>query len=169
MNQALIILRGAPASGKTTIGQSLRNKEKKIVWLKIDNLKPFFSKDFGDSLDEVNKASLAILNSFLNDGYNVIFDGIFKNPDHALDAIKLAESKNIPVVVYQLSCSLQTLQKRDRTRPGIKEGCRKPLGDELIESLYNKVESNPIEGVLKLDTENQTIDQCSEIIRKNFE
>lgn len=169
MNQKLVIIRGAPASGKTTLGENLRSKEKKIVWLKIDNLKPFFSEDWGDSLDEVNKLALTIINSFLDDLYSVVFDGIFKNPEHAREAVKLAKSKNIPVVIYQLTCSLATLQARDKSRPGVKEGCREPLGDETIERLFHKVKDNPLEDAIELDTENQTLEACLAIIRKNFE
>lgn len=169
MKQVLVILRGAPASGKTTLGESLRDKEKKIVWLKIDNLKPFFSEDWGDSLDEVNKLAMVLINSLLDDGYSVVFDGIFKNPDHAMESVKLAKSKNIPAVIYQLVCSLETLKARDKTRPGIKEGHREPLGDETIERLFHKVKDNLLEDAIELDTENKTLEECLVIIRKNFE
>ncbi len=169
MKQVLVVLRGAPASGKTTLGENLRSKEKRIVWLKIDNLKPFFSEDWGDSLDEVNKLAMEIINSLLDDGYSVVFDGIFKNPDHAKEAVKLAKSKNIPVVIYQLTCSLATLFERDKNRPGIKEGHREPLGNETIESLYNKVLKNPIDGAIELDTEKHNLGECLAIIRKNFD
>ena len=43
------------------------------------------------------------------------------------------------------------------------------MGDEVIESLYNKVENNPVEEAIKLDTENQSHEECIEIIRKNFD
>jgi len=42
MKQVLIVLRGAPASGKSTISKRLRDSDNKIVWLKTDNLKSFF-------------------------------------------------------------------------------------------------------------------------------
>lgn len=167
MKQALIILRGAPASGKTTLGERLRNKENKVVWLKIDNLKPFFSEDWGDSLDEVNKLALSMIDTLLNDGFSVVFDGIFKNPQHALDAKNLAESKNIPCVIYQLECSLEELQKREDERSTKMN--RDHFGKDMIERLYDKVINNPIEGAILLNTETQSIDECLQVIRKNFE
>lgn len=166
MKQSLVILRGAPASGKTTLGEKLRSKEHKVVWLKIDNLKPFFSEDWGDSLDEVNSIALAILDKLLTDGFSIVFDGIFKNPDHALAAVKLAKSKNVPVVVYQLTCSLETLQKREDERS--QKFQRDHFGKDMIERLYLKVINNPIEGAITLDTEKFSIEDCLAIIRKNF-
>lgn len=167
MSQKLVILRGAPASGKTTLGEKLRSKELKVVWLKIDNLKPFFSEDWGESLDEVNRIALAIIDRLLSDGFSVVFDGIFKNPLHALQAIKLAKSKNVPVIVYQLNCSLETLQKRETER--YIKNHRPHLGIDVIERLYLKVLNNPIEGSIELDTENISLDECLKIIKKNFE
>ncbi len=167
MKQSLVILRGAPASGKTTLGEKLRSKELQVVWLKIDNLKPFFSEDSGDSLDEVNNIALAVVDRLLSDGFSVVFDGIFKNPEHAIAAIELAKSKNVPVVIYQLQCSLETLQKREDERA---EKYNRPhFGKDLIEQLYLKVLNNPIDGAIILDTEKTSLDDCLEIIKKNFD
>jgi len=168
MNQVLIVLRGAPASGKTTIGENLRNFDKKIVWFKTDNIKPFFSEYSEASLDAAMQTCLAALKYLLDQGYSVIYEGIFKNPMYANEAIQMGKSKNIQTVAYQLHCLLKTLQERDRTRKGIKEGCRKPLGDELIGGLFQAVENNPIEDSVILDTENQSLEDCLSVIRKNF-
>lgn len=167
MKQALIILRGAPGSGKTTLGEKLRSKENKIVWLKIDNLKPFFSEDWGDSLNEVNTLALAIIKQLLTDGFSVVFDGIFKNPQHAIAALNLAKSKNVPCVIYQLECTLETLQKREDERSVKMQ--REHFGKDMIERLYWKVKNKPIKGAIPLNTQTQSIDECLAIIRRNFE
>lgn len=169
MKQALVILRGAPASGKTTIAEQLRDFDKKIVWLKTDNFKPFFSNDLDEAIGAVMQTALATLSYLLDQGYSVVFEGIFKDPIYAKRAMQLGETKNIPVITYQLKCSLKTLQERDRTRKGVKEGCRKPLGDELIENLYNMIEEKPIQGAVSLDTESTLLEECIAVIRKNFE
>jgi predicted kinase len=166
----LIIVRGAPASGKTTISESLRDFDRKIVWFKTDNIKSFFS-DPSEAriLDEVMETCIATLSNLLDRGYSVIYEGIFKDPNYALRAIDLGKSKNIPTIIYQLHCSLETLKARDKTRKGTKEGCRKPMEDAVIESLYNKVENNPIEGAIMLNTEEKSLEECIEIIKKNFD
>jgi chloramphenicol 3-O-phosphotransferase len=169
MSQSLVILRGPAASGKTTLCESLRDYDKKIVWLSVDKMKPIFS-DFEDrTLEDANKASIAMLKYLLDEGYSVIYEGIFKNPDCVYQAIKIGKDKNIPTVAYQLKSSLGTLLSRDKTRKGVKEGWRKPLGDEIIEGLHQKNIDNPINSAIDLDTENQSIEECVRIIRKNFE
>ena len=168
MKQTLVILRGPAASGKTTICEKVRSYDRKIAWLSVDKFKAIFS-DFEDrTLDDANKATIAELKYLLNEGFSVILDGIFKNTDYVYLAIEIAMGKNIPVVVYELKCSLKSLKERDKSRPGVKQGYRKPLGDEVIESLFNKIENNPINGAIELDTEHQSIDKCIEIINTVF-
>lgn len=169
MKQVLIILRGAPASGKTTLGENLRDFAQKTVWFKTDNFKPFFSDDLEDALGAVMETSLATLNYLLQQGYSVVYEGIFKNPVYVQNAIALGKEKNIPTTVYQLECSLKTLQERDKNRKGVKEGCRKTLGDEVIESLYNEVKNTPIGGAISLNTEEKSLQECLEIIRQHFD
>ena len=169
MVQKLVILRGAPASGKTTIAEKLRDFDSKIVWFKTDNFKQFFSNPSEDRiLDEAMETCVATLNYLLDSGYSVVYEGIFQKAEYVQKAIEIAKAKNIPVVIYQLSCSLKILQERDKNRKGVKEGCRKPLGDELIENLFNKLQSSSIPGTIKLDTGNTPLEECIEIIRKNF-
>lgn len=165
MNQILIILRGAPASGKSTIAKSLRDYNKKIVWLKVDNFKPFFSDNTEIIVDDVNKTAINSLNYFLDQGFSVIMEGIFQNPEYISKAVHIAKEKNIPVFTYQLICSLQTLQKRDKTREGIKEGCREPLGDDLINKLNKTIKNNPYQDSKILDTENMSLSECLEILK----
>jgi predicted kinase len=169
MNQKLVILRGPAASGKTTICEKVRDFDRKIAWLSVDKMKPIFS-DFEDrALEEANKAALAELKYLLDEGYSVVFDGIFKNVNRVYEAIQIARDKNIPVIIYQLRCSLQALQGRDKVRPGVKEGYRKPLGDEVIRSIHDTNLGNPIEGAIELNTEEKSLDNCLEIIRSNFD
>ena len=171
MRQTLVILRGAPASGKTAIAENLRDFDNKIVWFKTDNLKPFFSDRFGEetALDAVMETSLVTLNYLLDQGYSVVFEGIFINPVYPQRAIQMGKTKNIYTVAYELECSLKTLQERDKARRGVPEGLRKALGDDKIENLYNKVKENPIEGSIKLNTEEKSLEECIDLIRNSFD
>ncbi len=143
MEQFLIIIRGAPASGKTTIAKKMRNYEKKIVWLKVDNFKDFFS---GESRPEeqkyVDECALSSLEYLLDNGFSVVMEKIFYDPFVISLAVDLAKSKNIKVKVFQIRCPLDVLKERDKVRLGIKEGCRKPLGDDVIEKIYSQLEKN---------------------------
>ena len=169
MTQKLIILRGTSCSGKTTIAEKLRDYDSKIAWLSIDNVKRIFSNYLDSALDDVNQSAVITLQDLLDRGFSVVVDGIFKKTEHIQDIIAAGESKKIPVIIYQLDCSLETLKLRDKTREGVKKGWFPPLGDELIERLYKKVIDNPVEGVLRLDTEQKSQEECIEIIKNNFE
>lgn len=171
MRQALIVLRGAPASGKTTIAENLRDFNNKIVWFKTDNFKPFFSDRTAEesAIDSVMETALATLNYLLDQGYSVIFEGIFANPVYPQRAIQMGKAKNIHTVVYETECSLQTLIERDMRRKGVPEGLRKPIEKGKIESLSNKIKENPIEGSILLNTEEKSVEESVNIIRKNFE
>lgn len=166
--QKLIVLRGAPSSGKSTIAKRFRNFQEKVVWLKVDSFKDFFSEDASIALDYVNVTAVATLDYLLNQGFSVVMEGVFQNPQYIKQATELAKKRNIPYRVFQLTCSLETLQMRDKQRPGIKEGCREPLGDTVIANLYNVIENNPYKEAIELDTEKNNIEKCIEIIRQNF-
>ena len=161
MTQTLIIIRGAPASGKTTISKALRDFDKKVVWFKTDNLKEFFFNPAEDkALDEVFKTCYAILDNLLERGYSVVYEGILKKPEYANNAIDIAKKRNITTYIYQLECSLETLLKREKERSDQTNGIRPPMDNTVIESLLNKVNSNPIENSIMLNTEEKTLEEC---------
>lgn len=164
--QKLIIIRGVPASGKSTIVKALRNFGNKIVWLKVDNFKDFFSEDGTLGLEYANEAAIATLDYLLSQGFSVVMEGIFQDTSYIFKAVKVAKNKRIPYKVYQIKCSLSVLQERDRTRPGIKEGCRKPLGDDVIARIYKILEDSPYPDALILDTEKLTLENCIDVFEK---
>lgn len=169
MVQKLVILRGAACSGKTAIAEPIRNYDTKVAWISIDNFKRIFSNFQDSALDDVNKSAVTALKDILDRKFSVIVDGIFKKPEHIEAFITEAKVRNIPVVIYQLDCSLKTLKQRDKSRRGVKEGWFPPLGNEVIESLYRKVVENPIEGAINLNTEELSLEECVQTVKKNFE
>lgn len=169
MSQKLVIVRGAACSGKTTVCKKTRDFDNKIAWVSIDKVKNIFSDYEDRAMDEVNNTAVAILEYLLDKNYSVVIDGIFKNLKHYDDVVQMGKNKKIPVVAYQLECSLEILKERDRNRKGVPEGLRRAMGDVAIESLYNKVKDNPIPDAIKLNTEEKSIEECVQIIRSNFD
>jgi tRNA uridine 5-carbamoylmethylation protein Kti12 len=168
--QFLVIIRGAPASGKTTIAKKLRNFRNKIVWLKVDNFKDFFSGN--PSLREqqyVDECALVTLCYLLDKGFSVVMEKIFYNPSVIPLAVNEAKKRGIKVAVFQIRCSLAVLQERDRTRPGVKEGCRKPLGDKTIKRLYDQLEKTFYSGAIVLNTEELSVEECLRKIKESVE
>ena len=94
-------------------------------------------------------------------------DGVFQDTKAIDDAVNLAKSKNVKSIVYQIKCSLQAILERDRTREGIKEGLRKPLGDETITLIYQRLEIIYPNSQL-LNTEHLSVDQCIEKIKSDL-
>lgn len=169
MNQFLAIIRGAPASGKTTIAKQMRSFQNNIVWLKVDNFKDFFSEEA--NLNEqkyVDECALASLEYLLDKGFSVVMKKIFFDPFIIPLAVKTAQKRNIKTKVFQIKCPLKVLQERDRNRPGIKEGCRKPLGDEIIEKIYKQLEQTYYPGAIELDTNKLSVDMCIGKIKQEF-
>jgi predicted kinase len=166
--QKLIILRGAGGSGKSTIAQSLRNFKKKVVWLKVDGFKGFFAEDASNALEYVHGSAISTLKYLLSQGFSVIMEGIFRDPKYITQSVEIAKQKSVLFKVYELECSLNTLQTRDKERPLVKQGWRKPLGDKVIARLHKNVEENPWKGANKLNTEKMSLKECIEKLNKEL-
>lgn len=168
MEQKVIVLRGAPASGKSTIAKSFRDFDKKIAWLKVDNFKDFFAEDSSVALDYVNGSAIATLEYLLNNGFSVVMDGVFQNPRVLEQALSLSASKGVPCLVFELHAPLDVLQKRDKERDGVKEGLRPVLGNESIEHLYGVLKDTARKDAVKIDTSQNSVEECKEIILDSF-
>lgn len=169
MKQTLVILRGAPGSGKTTLGDKLRDTDKKVAWISVDGVKPIFSNFDDRDVDISYRTTLVLLRFLLEEGYSIVFDGIFVRPEqlnYFNQAIKIATDKNIPVKIYQLFCSLETTLKRHEKRLRDKS---MHIDMETVRRLFEKVQNNPIPDSIELDTEKNSLEECLIIIRKNFE
>ncbi len=168
--QRLIIFRGAPASGKTTLAKSFRNFQMKTVWLKIDNFKDFFGEETEEQLLYAYRTSLPVLQYLLKNGLSVVMDGIFRDVhlDILRQATQEAQKRNIPVKVFQLTCSLQTLLERDTQRVEATNYIRRPIGNDTLQEIYDNIKKNPYEGAIILNTEQLSQTQCIERIIDSF-
>ena len=168
MEQKVIILRGVPASGKTTIAKQYRNFDKKFAWIKVDNFKDFFAEDASQALEYINGSAIATLKYLLEQGFSIIIDGVFQDTTAIDQAFTLCKEMNIPIKIFELDVSLETLKKRDSQREGVPEGLRKPLGDQAIETIYSKLKASPYPNAIKVNTEENNLEECRKIIDKNF-
>lgn len=169
MKQFVVVLRGCMASGKTTIARRMRNFDQKIVWLKVDNFKDFFSPDSDPAtLLYVHGAATVTLGYLLDNRFSVVMEGVFQNPNYISDAVKNEEKHRVQSRVFELQVPLEVLKERDRTREGIKEGCRERMDDKEIERMFSVIENNPYPDAIKLDTESLSVEECIEEIMKHF-
>jgi predicted kinase len=166
--QKVIIIRGAPASGKSTIAKSYRNFDEKIVWLKVDNFKDFFAEDSSIALKYVNGSAVATLQYLLKKGFSVVMEGIFQDTTAINEARNMAKEINVPAKMFELVVPLEVLQQRDLEREGVPEGKRPALGNETIEKIYNVINDNPFPDAIKINTVENNLDQCKQIIDSSF-
>ncbi len=168
MSQRVIILRGPTGSGKSTIAKSYRDFEGKVAWLKVDNFKDFFAEDASPALEYVNGVAVATFEYLLKQGFSVVADGVFQDTSAIDKAVEIANQNDTPIKVFELELSLDELQKRDQNRAGVKEGLRKPIDEETLERIYNTLRNNPYPSAIKLDVENNSVEDCKNIIDENF-
>lgn len=168
MKQKLLILRGAPASGKSSIARSLRDFEKKIAWIKVDNFKPFFADDASDALEYVNGAANAVTEYLLSQGFSVIMEGVFQNPSAIEDALEIAKQKNISAQAFELHCSLETLLERDKNRKEVKSGHRRIMDESIMKTIYKTISNNPCKSAEIFYTENITLKESVDIFQKHI-
>src|SRR3990170_8327663 len=101
MKQFLVIIRGAPASGKSELAKRIRDYQKKIVWLKVDNFKDFFSgKPSLDQQKYVDECALRTLEYLLDRGFSVVMEKIFFDPHIIPQTVAAAKKRNIKVQVF---------------------------------------------------------------------
>jgi predicted kinase len=166
--QRVIVLRGIMTSGKSTIAKEYRSFANKTIWLRVDNFKDFFDSYEAEIRPYVHGAANASLEYFLKEGFSIVMEGVFQNPDFVQQAVDIANRHSVPCRVFQLKISLPTAQQRDKTREGVPEGLRPAIPDEEIAGVYRTIEEHPFKGALELDTEHMTIEECIAFINKQF-
>src|SRR5690348_14611175 len=129
MEQRVIVLRGAPSSGKSTIAKSYRNFDEKFAWIKVDNFKDFFADDATSALEYVNGSAIATLEYLIDQGFSVVIEGVFQNPRAMEMAFSASVSRGVPCMLFELDVPLDVLKQRDQARPG-------RVGGEVIERIY---------------------------------
>ncbi len=160
MKRFLIILRGAPGTGKSTIAKNLCDFQKRIVWLKVDLFKRIFADESTEALEYANLTAISTLKFLLDNNFSVVMEGVFQNLEHVGTALQIAKEQNIPAFVFELTCSIEELNRRDENREEVKNGWRKPLGTEVITYLINKIQNSRFVRAARLDTEKLSIDDC---------
>ncbi len=167
--QRVIMLRGCMASGKSTIAKKLRSFDSKMAYIKVDSYKDLFDHFENEVRPFVHGAANATLEYLLREGFSVVMEGVFQNPLFVQQAVEVVMKNNVPFRVFQLKVSLKTLQERDQVREEVKEGCREPLGDEAIAVIFNRIEKNPYEGAIELNTEVLSLGQSIAFINDQFD
>ena len=128
------VLRGLPASGKSTIAKELVKKD---GWVRINNddLRTFFHNDrkFNKKDEDfITSIRLNSINIALEKGFNIVLDNLNLHPKH-IEWIenRLKEYPEYELQIEDVHCEPEVCMIRDSQR-------YKPVGDKVIMEWYNK-------------------------------
>lgn len=134
--QKVLILKGLPASGKSTFAKQLV-AQKGSKWKRInkDDLRSMLDNGQHSSGKEkyVIKARNLLLGRALQDGYDVIIDDTNLNPVHEQDIRDYVPSvrQNVKIEVKFFDIDVEEAIKRDLARPV-------SVGEHVIRRMYNE-------------------------------
>jgi len=129
---SLTILKGLPASGKTTYAKQLvdiscKRVNKDDLRMMIDNGK--YSKS---NEANVHHIMLDITRHYLARGYHVVWDNTNLNPKILKEAKKLVKDYEAPIEIVDFTdVPLETCIERDKLR-------EVSVGEKVIRDMYNK-------------------------------
>lgn len=169
MKQTLIILRGGPATGKSTICEAVQKENKRIIWLHVDSFKRFLRS----GNDEVDRnhwygAAAASLEYFLANKFSVLAEGIFQFTKHVEYFIEIANKYSVKIKVFELTAPTSILVTRDSQRKGVPEKLRPSLSKGTIKNLSQQVTENHFPNAEIIETNNTSIQQIVHKILSEF-
>ena len=110
----LVLIRGYPGSGKTTLGKALANNTD-YVFVDHNAILTFIASFTGNDkgiYDDINNLELAITKKLLGEGKSVIVARGFSRPSSLFPYIKLAKSQMAKSLVLRLEVPLEVLAQR---------------------------------------------------------
>lgn len=118
-SKLLILMRGAPGSGKSTL---IKNSGLSNYSISLDELRKLLAAEEDSQLPtSVNKEAYALLYSILQTrvqkGKLIILDAVNTSIDHIKDSIELAESYGYKIVYFQMQTSLEQCLENNLCRP----------------------------------------------------
>lgn len=142
----LIIIRGNSGSGKSTIAEHVRKKlNGKVALIGQDNLRRTILQE-EDSIDK--KDILGLLEQTvvycMNQGYDVIVEGILSKPKYGDVLNRLMNQKNVTSFVFYIDVSFKETLKKHLIKENSHEFGEKEMRDWYQEKNYLGVKSEII-------------------------
>ena len=134
IKQKLIIMRGLPASGKSTKASDLVFPNEKYYRVNRDLLREMLS--FNMWSEEMEKLAVDIevmaVRKLLNGGYTVIVDDTNLLPKHELKWSNLAKEYGVDFEVIHINTDVDECVRRDKDRGGRK------VGEKVIRQMFKQ-------------------------------
>ena len=149
-SRRLILMRGAPGSGKSTL---IKDNGLSNYAISLDELRRLLAAEENDQLPtSVTKETYALLHSILETrvqkGKLIILDAVNASVDHIKDSIELAENYGYNVVYFQMQISLEQCLENNLSRPIYSRA-----SEEKIRRFYDIIETThlPYERIYRLE------------------
>lgn len=173
----LIILRGAPAVGKSTIASKVAslNSAKKKTYIAIDNFQLYDLRPMSKNREKLAIKNAALLTkNFLLEGFDAVVDYVFDEPEdqemfmNFIFSDQLGKLDTIYVQQFYLDAPIEKIIKRNQSRSG-KRG--EYMNVPLLRKLYEKTSKTKglIEHEVVIDTTKYSAKQCAKYILSNCE
>ena len=138
----VIIIRGTPGTGKSTIAQkvsSLLKGTTKKAYVPIDNLQHFDLRNGSKDKFKLGIFHAALLcRSFIQEDFNIIIDYVFDSDlDFFVNKLFYSHATKLPpcrVQIFYLDAEFETIKKRNKER-------RDPMPLLTLKKLYEKCNS----------------------------
>ncbi len=117
--QKLIIFRGPPAVGKTTVSQILKKKVGNLAVLKFDTIR----RNISEVPTPIHRRTMArdltekISEFLLSQGFNVLVEGVFLHQEEICPFHQLAQQKKVEFLIFELDASDEILRQRVKNKP----------------------------------------------------
>lgn len=141
----LIILRGSPGVGKSTVSKSINkiNSASKKTYISVDAMQHLDLRPQSKNKEKLGIKNSAVLSaSFLEEGFDVVLDYVFDDVDDIENVLKIIRSSigenEFFVQKFYLDAPLEKVLKRNQSRSG-KKG--EYMNTALLKKLYAKVDA----------------------------
>lgn len=168
----LIILRGSPAVGKSTIASKVAslNSAKKKTHIAVDNFQTYDLRPMSKDREKLAIRNAALLaKNFLLEGFDVVVDYVFDDIEaqhqfmNFIFGDQLGKLETIYVQQFYLDAPIEKIVKRNQSRSG-KRG--EYMNVPLLRKLYARTSETKgmIEHEVILDTTKYSAKQCAKYI-----
>ena len=173
----LIVLRGSPAVGKSTVASKIAslNSARKKTHIAVDNFQLYDLRPMSKDREKLAIRNAALLaKNFLLEGFDVVVDYVFDEPAdqevfmNFIFGDQLGKLDTIYVQQFYLDAPIEKIVKRNQSRNG-KRG--EYMNVPLLRKLYAK--TSETKGAIKheviIDTTKYSAKQCAKVILSNRE
>jgi predicted kinase len=153
----LIILCGAPGSGKTTIARTLSEKLRGSVHIQTDTIRGMIARPNYGGLESafVYDSCVRVAKEALRRGRPAILDGTFARSAHRARALSTLRGLYGRCVLVHVVCGMNTAESRNASR-------RDVVPRERLRGIYASFEE-PLDAV-KIDTDVRSAEESAAVI-----